>query len=209
MSSRESIASQALSLLGANTISSFDEGSNEANIVNDHYDQFIRNIFSVFPWSFATRKVQLEQYSTDPLNEFSYQYVRPDQALYVFKLYNSLEYHAQAITDFDTLEDFILCNYNNPVIAQYSVYKEENLWPGYFAEFAVNALAATIAVPVTHNADLARLYDEKAYGPQQSVRKGGLFSRAVGADSRQKPPVSLNGNPIIASRYGYLGLCRH
>lgn len=209
MSSRESIASQALSLLGANTISSFDEGSNEANIVNDHYDQFIRNIFSVFPWSFATRKVQLEQYSTDPLNEFSYQYVRPDQALYVFKLYNSLEYHAQAITDFDTLEDFILCNYNNPIIAQYSVYKEENLWPGYFSQFAIAALAATIAIPVTHDKDLANYYEEQAYGPPQSVKKGGLFSRAVGADSRQKPPVSLNGNPIIASRYGYLGLCRH
>jgi hypothetical protein len=212
MSSRESIASQALSLLGANTISSFDEGTNEANIINDHYDQFIRNMFSLYPWSFATKKVTLEQYATDPLNEYKFQYVRPDQALYIFKIFDSISYYADTIVDFDILEDLILCNYDNPVVAQYSVYKEENLWPGYFAEFAVNALAATIAIPVTHNAELASLYDTKAFGDQRSVRKGGLFARAVGADSRQKPPIALRGNPIISSRYrngGFFGLCQY
>ena len=54
-SSDVDIASQALGLLRANTISSFDDGSNEADIAKLYYPDFAQDILTRYPWNFALK----------------------------------------------------------------------------------------------------------------------------------------------------------
>lgn len=212
MGSNIQIANQALSLLGANTIADFYEGSNEANIIKTFYDTAIRDAFSRYAWSFATKKVQLERYNNSsgdaivPLNEYDYQYIRPIDALHIFTVFRgTLDTRS---VDFDLQEDLILSNFDNPLYAEYTVYKSENLWPGYFIKFFTHALAGHIAIPVTDSPEMSDKYMTLAYGSLSSVGKGGLFAMAVGADSRQKPAERIASNPLGICRFSGRGSFR-
>lgn len=195
MSSREKIATMALLNLGENGIQDFNETTNQAAIIREYYDPFIRHIFSIYAWSFATKKVSLNKITAKPVNEYSTNFVRPDEALHIFKLFDGANPDDNPISDFSLLEDLVLTNYNS-LVAQYSVYKNEALWPGYFVTFSSWALSSMIAMPVTDSADRAADAHEKAYGTPREGGKGGFFAIALGADARQSPPQTRRPSPL-------------
>jgi len=69
------VCNQALNLLGAVTLSSFSDTTNDAaTVCNNIYETVIRQTLSMYPWSFAMTKVQLSRSATTPVNEWAYQY---------------------------------------------------------------------------------------------------------------------------------------
>jgi hypothetical protein len=76
------ITNQALILLGADTISSFSDTTNDASTVaNNIYETIKRKTLSLYPWSFAIVKEQLARSSQTPVNEWTYQYDLPSTAV--------------------------------------------------------------------------------------------------------------------------------
>lgn len=204
MTTSVSIASQALSLLRANTISSFSDETNEAEICNQFYDQHIRYLLSVFPWTFATKKRQLSQDSTDPVNEYTYSHIVPSDALLIWALFNSDNVGASPVQDYDIYGTEtarrVFSNYES-LYADYTFYPNESQWPHYFVELAVVSFASKIAIPVTGNADLARLYEEQANGGASANYKGGLFGVATGTESKQKRNEIIASSPFTSARF--------
>ncbi|MGB0817414.1 MAG: hypothetical protein ACPGQQ_00815 [Candidatus Puniceispirillaceae bacterium] len=203
VSSNVDIASQALGLLRANTISSFDDGSNEADIVSLYYDDFMQDILTRYPWSFATKKRLLNQ-TTAPINEFRYAHIMPAEALRLWALFATDAVGAKPINKFDiqapTGGRRILSN-NSVLYGEYTVYTAESNMPGYFTHFAIHAFAALIAMPVTDDDALAEKMQRLAWGPPSDGEKGGKFSVACGIDAQQKPPEEILSSPLIDARF--------
>jgi len=198
------IASQALGLLRADSINSFDEGTNEADIAKLFYDNFAKDILTRYPWSFATKKRLLVRDSTDPVNEFRYSHVVPSEALRVWALFDTDAVGARPITDYDIQSPSggrrIFSNFD-VLYADYTVYTDEANWPGYFVTFAFKAFAALIAKAVTDQDDLSERLRIAAWGSSNEGEQGGAFASAMRMDSQQKPGETIFNSPLIDARF--------
>jgi hypothetical protein len=180
MSSREYIANLSLVSLGADPIDDFADNTNEARAIRQFYDPFIRHVFRTPPAG------------------WSYQFIRPDEAMHIFKVFDTGSSAQDPISDYDTIEDLIVTN--RPALSvQYSVYKAEATWPGYFQTFAWHALKAIIAQTITDSKERADDAFEMAYGTKAQFGKGGYYAVAVGADARQAPPQQRPPSPMATA----------
>jgi hypothetical protein len=203
MATRESVASQALILLRANTISSFSE-EGEGEIVNTLYEPHIQGLLSIYPWTFATKKRMFSQDSTAPINEYTYSHILPAETLLLWALFDSNQVGATPVNDYDIYGTDtarrIFSNYST-LYGDYVFRADESVWPPYFEQFAVYSLASVLAVPVTGNADLSSMYETMAYGSGNSNRKGGLFGVATSMESKQKRNEFIVSSPLIDARF--------
>lgn len=204
MSTQESVASQALLLLRANAINSFSE-EGDAEIVNTLYEPHIQHLLSIYPWSFATKKRQLSQDSTAPINEYTYSHIVPAELLLLWALFERSDVGANPVTDYDIYGTDtarrIYSNYST-LYADYVFRADEAIWPPYFEQFAVYSTASILAVPVTGKVELADMYDKIAYGTVNSNRKGGLFGVATSMESKQKRNEFIVSSPLVDARFG-------
>lgn len=206
MATNVSITTQALLLIGADTISSFADDSNEAEIANVLYEPFIKSLLSSYPWTFATRKRQLNQDTATPTNEYTYSHIIPAEALLLWAVFNDDGIGAVPIKDYDIYADTTgalrRVYSNHPTLyADYTIYISENNWPPYFEQFAIHALAAHLAMPVTRNAELADYFKKAAYGSLNSNMKGGLFGVAAATDAKQKRNEYIISSPLTEARF--------
>ena len=207
MATNVSVASQALLLLRANPISSFSEDSNEAEICNVMYESHIKQLLAIYPWTFATRKRQLNQDSTAPINEYTYSHILPAESMLLWALFQSDDVGVLPVKDYDIYADTtgalrrVYSNYST-LYADYTIYISENNWPPYFEQFAIHSLAAHLAIPVTGNSDLYKLYSDIAYGTPSANRKGGLYGVAAVTDSKQKRNEYVVSSPLVEARFG-------
>ena len=77
MTSTVDIANYALNSLGANNISTFDENSKPARLVNQRYNSVRDNVFRQHPWNCLIRRVELPRESDTPAFDYTYQYALP------------------------------------------------------------------------------------------------------------------------------------
>jgi hypothetical protein len=198
------IASQALGLIRANTISSFDDGSNEADICSLFYENFARDILTRYPWTFATKKARLSRNSTSPLNEYRYAHVFPSECEKLWALFPDDEVGVKPIKEFDIQAPdgtrMIFSDYED-LWADYTVYTDESNWPPYFIHFAIHAFADLIAMPITDQPEIAERMGRLAYGFPQENGLGGKFGIACKIDAMQKPGEFINSSPLIEARF--------
>lgn len=204
MTSAVSVASQSMLLLRAETFSSFSEDSNEAEVCNLLYEDHIKGLLSLYPWTFATKKRQLTQDTTAPINEYTYSHIIPSEALLVWALFESDAVGANPVKDFDIYTAGTarrIYSNHETLYADYVIYPNETSWPPYFLQFAINSFAAIAAIPVTGSAELADYYEKKAYGSANANRKGGLFGVATSMDAKQKRNEFIVSSPITEARF--------
>ena len=77
------IASRALVLIGAEPITSFDSGSNEAVVASNMYEDVIRASLSSARWRFATEQAVLNQLSDVPTGRFAIAHQLPSDTIIV------------------------------------------------------------------------------------------------------------------------------
>jgi hypothetical protein len=202
--SREDIASQALGLLRAASVSDFDEGTNEADICSLFYADWVLDVLTRYPWSFCTKKRLLNRDSTAPVNEFTYSYILPAEALRVWAIYNSADVGAKPTANYDIQgpegQRRVFTN-ETTVYAEYTIYAAEENWPGYFIHFAIHAFAALIAKPVTDQDDIQSKYQALAWGAGNENEQGGKFGVACKIDAMQKPGENIQSSPLIEARF--------
>lgn len=88
MASKVGIANIALRMIGGDTITSFTQGSNNANAVQDLYDELRLQMLS-YPWNFAATRVKLARSATEPVFEFTYAYVLPSDWIYTVSVHDN------------------------------------------------------------------------------------------------------------------------
>lgn len=194
------IINQALTLLRANTITSLNDGSEEADIATIYYDDFKKDIFSRYPWSFAKKKAALTVDGTDPVNEWDYSHQIPTDMERLIAIYNSSAVGAKPMKAWKRHGQYIHSD-EATLYAQYIFEVDEADWPGYFKQYAIHALAALLAIPVTDDEQVAAYWRRQAYGLDEENERGGKFGVAASADAQADTPEEINMPDLVAARF--------
>lgn len=175
MASKVGIANIALQAIGGSTITSFDQGNKNANVVNDLYDELRRNLLT-HPWNFATNRVELARSATTPAYEFEFAYVLPADWIYTISVHNNDEGVGTAFSRSEQVNDqtVLLADAEN-LFLRY-VVDEENpqLMTADFRYAFSMALARDMAIPIANSVTLYDKFD-------QIARKA--LSKAKGTDA--------------------------
>lgn len=206
------ICSQALALIRANSISSFQEDSEEARSCSLLYDSFVKDIFSRYPWSFATKNQSFACLAQTPDDtRYKYAYQLPHDWLRILAVYDK---EGNLIDDYEISgEDLansgndgneytlLLANSGNGIKIKYTRYVNEASWPGYFINYAIHALADLLAGPITDDDATIEKMHRLAYGGPGEGERGGKFAVATYTDTQQQPSTEMDSNILIAARF--------
>ena len=152
------IAARALTLIGANPISSFDDASTEATGANNMYEDVARASLCMARWRFATNQQVLNLLANEPTGRFDQAYQLPSSLLMLHALtVNDL------VVDYTVYGDkaFADTNEADQVVADFTFRAEENTWPSYFTLAVEYQLAAIFAAAIARDDGLMRIMDEK------------------------------------------------
>ena len=129
------VCSDALLMLGAKAISSFNEGTDESSICDRLYPDVRDSSLVMYPWSFNTKKVQLAQLLTAPTSVWKYAYQLPgDKLANPRAVYNSSSVGAPVQKDWEIQGDQLLTNLT-AVYIDYQYGIAEFAMPQYFIQF--------------------------------------------------------------------------
>jgi hypothetical protein len=195
------ICSDALLLLGANPISSFTEGTDEAKICDRLYPDVKIKTLASFPWSFSFKKTQLSRLITTPTNEYKYEYQMPsDMIARPRTVYDSGTTYAVARRDYAIQGDKILTNYEK-VYIDYQYAVPEYAMPHFFVQLLRYEMAWHLAGPVTDQDEKAQYWQIVAEGTVGDNGRGGYMRTAMSIDSQGQPTNALQDFALIDVRY--------
>lgn len=205
MSAREiKIVSAALALLGVGPIQSFEEGTPAANSAALIWPVVKSQCLYCHPWRFTFKKRKLARLNETPVNEWTYAFQLPADSITMPRaVFTSGNVGAPKTTDFEIYEGKLLSDYDE-IWIDYQFEPAAEVWPEDFANLAVHALAAMLAIPMTGDKSRAEMFNEKAWGLPGEYGMGGLFAVARRTDSFGLAPRSLleDGGPLLAARRG-------
>ena len=181
------LCARALIRLGANPITSFDDGTVESDIANALYEPTRDSMLSSYPWSFALGQVQLTQLETDPIADFQYAYALPNDFLRAVSVGSNGRGRG---AHYRIARNVIHCDVPD-VTLTYLFRPEEEEFPPFFDMALITRLSAEFCVPVTENTSRAKaLYD---LAKQE-------FARARQIDGQQESPNRIENFNLIDVR---------
>jgi len=196
-----SICSDALIMLGANPLSSFTVGTDDAQVADRLYDDVRDTLLMQYPYSWSIKKVKLAQLVQTPVNEWKYIYQLPGNLLGNPKaVFNVDAVGATPQRDFEIYGDGLNTNYEN-VWIDYQYRPEPFEFPPYFVRLLKTALAAEFAEPVTDQITKADYFHNRAYGAPSENMRGGLVRVAINIDGADRPAQQIQEFPISDIRF--------
>lgn len=147
------LCSAALVKLGAESISSFNDGTAEADIAKTLYDIVRDGLLGTHPWSFATAHAELVQLPTAPLTDFEYAFELPTD--FIKGLSAGDECRSRGAV-YQVIGREVHTNYEEITFA-YVRRADEADFPAYFVSALVNRLAAEFCLPLTENSSRSEL----------------------------------------------------
>jgi len=182
------IAARALTLIGANPISSFADASTEATIANNMYEDVARSSLCATRWRFATNQDQLNALTAPPTGRFDIAHQLPS---------NLLMLHAVTVNDlliqYSVYGDKVFSNTtaSDIVVADYTFRASEVDWPSYFTLAVQFQLAAIFASSIARDDGLTQVMEQKAER---------LMAKARNLDSQQQTTRKLVTNRFRTER---------
>ena len=182
------ICARALILIGAEPITSFDDGNNEALVASNVYEDIARATLTSTRWRFATNQAILNRLTDPPTGRYDAAYQLPDGWLMT---------HAVTVNDvsieYQTYGDKIFANEDSTseVILDYTYRAEETDFPSYFTVALQFSLAAAFALGIARDEQLSSVLEGK--GAQ-------LLQQAKTLDSQQQTTRKLLTSRFITER---------
>lgn len=182
-----SICSNALLKLGANGITSFDDGTAEAEISSALYGIIRDGMLSAYPWSFAKAQKKLPRMTDVPVADFSYAYQLPNDFLRVISAGcgtrgQGIEYR---------IHENRLHTDQPEVILTYIFRPDENSFPAFFVEALIARLAAEFCPPLTESTARTEFLTKIA---EDTLTKARLI------DSQQSTPRCFEDFTLVEAR---------
>lgn len=195
-----SICSDALLLLGAEPISSFTEGTDEASTCDSLYPNIRDQALSIYPWSFAFKKVQLARLTSTPTNEYKYEYQLPSDRISAPRaVYNSASVGANVITSYKIMGSKLLTN-EELIYVDYLYSVTESEMPVWFVQLLKYIMAWHLSVPITDQVDKAQYWQSVAIGSPGENGRGGYMRTAMNIDGQNQPVNGIKDFSLIAVR---------
>jgi hypothetical protein len=195
-----SICSDALLLIGAKAISSFNDGTDESSVCDRLYPDIRDSTLVMYPWSFGMKKVQLAQLITTPNSVWKYEYQLPgDKLANPRAVYNSANSGSPVQKDWEIQGDKLLTNLTS-VFIDYQFSVPEYAMPQYFVQLLKYMVAWHIAETVTEQQDKATKWQRVATGDISENGRGGFFRTAAQIDGQNNPVRVIEDYSLIAVR---------
>lgn len=182
------ICSRASSLIGGDSIQSFNDGTPEAIVAEAMYEDIARAALTNSRWRFATNQAILNRIATPPTSRFDAAYQLPSEVLMV----NAVTVNDDPI-QYDIYGDKVFCDttQNEVVVCDYIFRANESNWPPYFVIAVEYMVAAMFAVSIARDSQLSSLMEQKANLHMIQARR---------LDSQQQTTRKLNTSRFIAQR---------
>ena len=186
MTTKTDIANQALSLIGADSITSFEEQTSTARRMKTVYDTSRKALLRLHPFQCATKRIKLTPLLVCPEFGYAYQYQLPDDLIRIINT-NTEDYVLET--------DKLLSNSNTLNLVYVFDNKNEETYDTLFVECLVLYIASKITKATTGNQGNA----DSLYMQCQELLKQAKAIQAQEVPSQQF--FKESDYSIIASRY--------
>ncbi|MGE4296853.1 MAG: hypothetical protein AB7E47_02390 [Desulfovibrionaceae bacterium] len=188
MASKVGIANAALVELGQDRITSLDQDTEAARVVNDVYDELRLTLLQEHPWNFATRRRELPLLAETPYFGYAAAFELPVDCLRVLATNpETTEYRIEGRK--------LLCNRKQVSIQYVGDVTDSNLMPPTFRA----ALAALIAAKVAPKLSPDKKGDMEVLASRSKAAARSADSTGGGSVQAVRP------NAYVASRRGRVG----
>lgn len=152
------VINKALISVGANIITSLDEGSTEATTAGAVWDQVRQSALRLHPWNFASKDLELAQVTGGGDVEHEYQYNLPSDFIRLLKVYDDPTYKLK--------DGSVFTNYPSCRIRYIFDSTDPVKWDSAFVDVVAYKLATEIAYALTKSTSLMQsmqaLYEDSA-----------------------------------------------
>lgn len=182
------ICSRALILIGAEPITSFEDGNTEALVAVNMYEDIARASLVNTRWRFATNQAVLNRLSEAPTGRYQKAYQLPSDMLMLHAVTVQdlpIEYQTYGNKVYSDTSD------NDTLIADYTFRAEEDTWPSYFTIAVVYSLSIVFATSIARNSNLAGIMADQAQI---------TMAKARNLDSQQQTSRKLVTSRFITER---------
>ena len=183
------LCSKALILCGANTISSFDEGTVEAEIAGTLYASTRDALLSAHRWQFCTAQHRLNKRADRPVADYRFAYQLPNDFLAVISLGDAARPQGAGAT-YRIMEARIETDLDGAILT-YTFRADERRYPPYFSQALISALAAAFALPIT---------ESNTRADRMTTRAERDFQQAKRIASQQQTPAAMPMDTLVAVR---------
>jgi hypothetical protein len=196
------ICSQALLLLGESEISSFDDGTQISGACSTLYSGVRDSVLSLYPFSFATKKAQLAQLTSTPVNEWTYEYALPSDMITGTPqaVYSSTAVGANPQQIGWEILGTAMQTDMTTVVIDYIYSVPEASMPPHFVQLLKYTMAAHLAEIVTDQIDKADYWRTLAFGRGDENGRGGFFRQSMNIDGRGQIPNFISTFPLTDVR---------
>lgn len=194
------ICSDALLMLGAKAISSFNDGTDESSVCDRLYPDIRDTTLTMYPWSFSLKKIALARLVTTPTSVWRYEYQLPgDRLASPRAVYASANPGAPVQKDWEIQGDKLLTNLP-AVYLDYQYQTPEYAMPQYFVQLLKYMMAWHLAMPITEQSDRAQYWQGVAVGAPAENGRGGYMRTAMNIDGQGQPTRIIEDFSLIAVR---------
>lgn len=156
------ICARALVMMGAQPISSFDDGSTEALVASNIYEDIVQSALCKHRWNFATTQKQLSLLADEPAGKYDYAYQIPTdpEALQIISISVN-----DNIIPYDRYKNYIYVDSygsGSNLIMDYIYRVEEAYFPPYFRTALEFELAAIFSGSVARDASMINQFNALA-----------------------------------------------
>lgn len=190
MATGVSICSNALLMLGAQTINDFADQANldRAKLCSNLYPTVRDDMLRSHPWNCAIKRAVLSPDAAAPAFGYDHAFELPSDFLRVLEV-------GTADTQIDYLVEGRTIQANTTVLELRYVFRNEveSTWDSSLVRLVTLAMAAVLAYPITQSSALQQSLEQKL---ELSLRR----ARAV--DGQEDPPQTLGDERLLAARFG-------
>lgn len=199
MSSKVQICSNALLLIGSQTINDLDEPTDRARTAANLYPFVFERVLRDHSWNCAKRRVLLNPETTPPAFDWAYSFALPGdwvRNIQVGYLSGGMSDASGGIisgSDWIMEGRRILSDANALPLVYISNMTTENLFDASLTYAMTLAMSAAMAYPITKSTSQQQA--------QETLYQNWL-KRARNEDGQDDPAQTLGDNPIYQSRFG-------
>ena len=179
------LANIALDLIGAATILSFDDDSNEARIVKRMYESSKKTVLRSHPWNCARKRVVLSPLTELPAFAFSYKFKLPTDCLRI------LPYASLVGTSYEIDQRHLLCDLETINLQYIANVTDTTLFDALVDDAIATKLASNICYRLVQSTSLA----EKMSSDYERILR-----RAKTMNAQEQQEQSLQSETWLDSR---------
>lgn len=192
MADKVTIINRGLGLLGAEPITNLTDDTPEAQIAQRFYEESRKSILSECLWTFATKRVSLNQVASPSLayveNNSTYVFQLPSDIIRIF-------YYSATTSDIKIEGDQLITDTNSIGIKYVYNLTDTTKFSASFVDAFADKLAADMCYAILNSNTEAKLLLEKYNGES--------LPKAMAENSQIGTPVDVDDSLWVNSKYGY------